>query len=236
MAPKRYNKLAILGIAAVMIIVLSLILYVSFTVTTAKGVPKTPLTPTSGSSGSGLGVSAQVWQSLYIVPTTGQPYWVEPGQTYSAMTVYGSPSGSGTDFSQVQVMHNEIDVNPSLQGQTVASWTFSCQETIEITDQYGNSVGYVTQPGSSATAMTVNAQGSTLTPGQNNWIAGASETGSQLQATLNSAGATAGSEYYIVITLSNIQLTLNFQGGGYQTLSGTSGTAQNQASWLVKIT
>jgi len=222
---------AVLFLALIVIIFCAVLVYALVGLESTSAQQKTTIVPKSGSDIiTGNSVSAQVWQSLYVTPTVGSPYWVEPGSTYSTLAIYGSQSGSGNDFTEVSRLQNEIDISPTLAGQIVSSWQLSAQSTMSITDMNGNTVGYLTN------SQTVNANGNTLTEGAHNWATGASVTGAQLQSLLLTAGARVGNQYYLVITLSNIQLTLNFQDGGYQTLSTAMVDDTNTASWLIKIT
>jgi hypothetical protein len=193
---------------------------------TGKGPPTTVNSGSGGSSTSGS--TATIWQTLYIIDQDGSKYWVNAPQPFTAGDIAGSPSGSGNDFTAVSSMQNNIYMNLAESG--VTAWAFSCQETITLDTTTGNTIATI------ASATTVNANGNTAAQGQNIWVTGATVTAAQLQNIFNQAtsGSISAGNYYVVISLSNIDLTLTINGQP-TTLTAQTGTAQNVLSWLVQI-
>jgi hypothetical protein len=170
--------------------------------------------------------SGKLWQSIYIKNTDGSAYWYNAPQPFDLRSIFGSPSGDAADFTQVSTFQNNIYMKLDSSLGTVTSWTFSCQETIAVTDTSGNLIGKITDK------TTVNANGQSVTAGSNTWVTGATLTAAQLQDVIGQvAPTTSGTQYYIVITLTNIQLTLN----GQVTLTSDEPGSSNTLSWLIKI-
>jgi hypothetical protein len=216
----KTRKTFAFGIFALIVLAVIFLFYLGSNLTTASEPPVGELTPVdSGTGGSSYGT---VWQSLYVTPTQGQSYWANAPKPFDFMAVLGSPSGNGDDFTEVKKLQNNIYVNLPVESST---WTFSCQETITITDEQGNFVATIVD------AQTVNKQGQSLPANSNDWIEGASLTGQQLETVLNLPAGT----YNFVVTLTNINLSITVDGQPQQ-LSALPGTDENVLSWLIQVT
>ncbi len=165
-----------------------------------------------GSDSSGL-----IWQSLYVTNKDGTSYWANAPEQFNLLAILGSPSGSGEDFTEIQSMQNNIYMNIA---QPCSTWSFSCQETITVTDQSGNILATI------ADASSVNANGQSVPAGENVWVTGASVSGEQLQQIINLGAG----NYYFTISLANINLTLDGQN-----LSAQSASDANTLAWLIQV-
>jgi hypothetical protein len=208
------------GLFFILVIAVIGMVYVFSASNVTKGQIPSQKTSISSSTGS----SGTVFATLFIKNQDDTSYWVNAPQSFNVASIYGSPSGSGSDFTEISSMQNNIymNINPS---DTVSSWTFSCQETILLADTSGNTVATI------AGAKTVNANGQTLPSEQNVWVTGATVTDQELQTILNQPHG----NYYFVIELANINLSLTINGAA-QTLSSNAQTSNsNTLSWLIQV-
>jgi hypothetical protein len=167
-----------------------------------------------------------IWQTLFITNDDGSTYWVQPPKAFEMNNIYGSPD-SADNFNKVAAMQNNIYMKIK-STNTIASWTFSCQETIILQDASGNAIGTLVQ------AQTVNAQGNTLANDQHQWVTGATLPASSLETVIGQVvPTTTGLQYYFAITLSNVQITVTDSQGNTQTLTGNNPTADNTLRWLI---
>ncbi len=185
---------------------------------------KTTTTPTPISNGPTV---ASVWQNLYITNLDGSSYWAQAQQPFNLFanleSLLGSQSGSGADFNTVSTIQNNIYMNVAESG--VTGYTFSCTETIQLWDTQGNIIETICNA-SPITETSAQA----LTEGQSYWVTGATVSASSLQNIL----AEPTGEYYYVITLANIQMTLTVNGQS-QPLTAPTSTTANMLQWLIKI-
>ena len=220
------NRSAAIGIFVILIIAVAAFIYVADTTLTSKGkVVTTPISSSSGSTGT-------VWASLYIQNQGSSNYWVNAPSSFNVASIYGSASGSGSDFNEVTSETNTIYMN-IVPTDTVTAWTFSCQETIALETTSGNIIGYGTQTGLSTTpqSFTVNAAGQTAPSGQNIQVTQTAPlTESSLQSWLTQPAGT----YYFTVTLSNINLQLT-TASGTQTLTAPAPTQANLLNWVIQI-
>jgi hypothetical protein len=217
----KTRKIFAFGIFTLIVLAVIFLFYLGSNLTTASEPPVGELTPVnSGTGGSSYGT---VWQSLYVTPTQGQSYWANAPKPFDFMAVLGSPSGNGDDFTEVKTLQNNIYMNLETEG--VSTWTFSCQETITVTDNQGNFIATIVD------AQTVNGNGQSVDANTNAWVTGASLTGQQLQNVLNLPAGT----YNFVVTLTNINLSITVD-GQQQQLSALPGTDENVLSWLIQVT
>ena len=232
------NKLMIVGIVflTVVLVVAGIFVYDTY----AKPVPKntTQLINTNtnypvptGSSGTSPGTSEGIlWQSLLITEVSGSTYWVNPPQALSLQSIlFGAPSGS-SNFAQVSSEANGIWVNLDSSVGTVSSWTLSCQETIQITDLSGNVIGTV------CSNTQINANGGSLSTGTNQVLTSSGQfTASSIQSVIAAVVPTSsGLQYNFVVTLANIQLTLNAS-SGQLILSTSTPDSSNTLTWAIEF-
>jgi hypothetical protein len=218
----KMKKVLAFGIFTLLVLSVIFLFYLGSNLTTASNDPPVgELTPVN--SGTGGSIYGTVWQSLYVTPTQGQPYWANAPKQFDFMAILGSPTGNGDDFTEVQKLQNNIYMNLAVEG--VSTWAFSCQETITITDEQGNFIATIVD------SQTVNGNGQSVAANTNAWVQGASLTGQQLQNVLNLPAGT----YYFTVTLNNINLLINVN-GQQQQLSALPGTDENVLSWLIQVT
>jgi hypothetical protein len=228
MAKEKMNRSAAIGIFVILIIAVGAFIYVADTTLTKTTNGKTVTTPIS----SGTGSTGTVWASLYIQNQDGSNYWVNAPSSFNVASIYGSASGSGSDFNEITSETNTIYMNIVPTG-TVISWTFSCQETVALETTSGTIIGYGTQTGFSTTpqSFTVNANGETAPSGQSIQV---TQTSSITEQNLQSWLSNPTGTYYFTVTLSNINLQLTTS-SGTQTLTAPAPTQANVLSWLIKI-
>jgi hypothetical protein len=182
-----------------------------------------------------------VWQSLYITDQDGSSYWVNPVTPNNLAEIYGENTAAN-QFYEVASETNTIYMNVNASG--VTAWTFSCQETITLrttstpSNPSGTLIGYGTQTGLSSTpsSFTVNANGKSVPQGQTVQVTSdqpISESGLQNWLDLPGSITNAG-DYYFVVTLSNISLTLTVN-GQTATLTNQTPTSQNVLTWFIHI-
>jgi len=213
---KSRQKIA-LGLFVLLILGFAAFTYLALNASAAPPASSDPLPIDSGF----LGGSGSVWQSLHVINADGSSYWANAPQPFSLASVFGSQSGYGDDFNQVKTLQNNIYMN--LQSAS-GPWSFSCVESIVVTDMQGNVVAVV------ADAQTVNANGQAASAGQNVWVTGASVTEQQLQGIL---GLPPG-QYFFTVTLQNISLQVTVN-GQQQVFSASAGSVQNVLSWMIRI-
>ena len=200
-----------------------------FTLPTTKATGKDPGSSTSTPVSSASGYTATLWQSLYIKNNDGSSYWANAPKPFTLASIFGSPSGNGDDFNRIATEQSSIYMN---LGQAADSWTFSCQETITLNTISGDVIGYFTQTGLTTTpsSFTINANGQTAPASQNLAVTSSTLTETQLQQYLNQPAG----NYYFVVTLSNINLSLTVS-GQTSTLTGNTPTSDNTLSWLIQL-
>jgi hypothetical protein len=228
MAPKHYNKPAVLGLAVILIIVLVLIIYVGYDMSTVKSSSppsdNTGLSSSSPSSNNSPSASASVWSSIYVVQQNGNTYWINAPQSFSlsGAAVYSSESGQGNDFSEISTCQNTIYMQLA---ESATSWQFSCQEGITLDSTSGNVVSTIAPP------TTINQNGGEAAANQNIQVTtGGTLTEAQFQSILNQPAG----NYYYVVTLNNIMLTVTVN-GQTTTLTASQGTQSNVLAWLIQI-
>lgn len=190
---------------------------------------KDPGSTTSTVVSSNSGYTATVWQSLFITNKDNTKYWANAPKPFTLASIFGSASGNGDDFNEIASEQDNIYMNLP---QTCDSWTFSCQETIMLTDTSGTTIGYFQNMDKSSTPVTVNANGNFLASqvGQNVWVAGSTINETTLQSVL----AQPVGNYYFVVTLANINLTLTVN-GQQSVLTYATATSDNVLAWLIQI-
>jgi hypothetical protein len=209
------KKIFILGLFIILIISLALIFNTALNVGTASADADPPQGDTSTLSGDGL--SADVWQAVWVSQEQGDPYWATAPKPVKLLDISGSQSGSGDDFSKVSTLENSVWMKLS---SSVDSWAFTAKETITITNADGETVKTV----SNQAPLEIN--GDNAQPNQNIQITGSWITGDQLEDILSLPNG----QYHFVVTLSDI----NLQADG-SNLSASSITDENTLSWLIKI-
>jgi hypothetical protein len=216
MPNSKMSRKMMLSLFALLIIFVAGFAYVASTII-PSGTPESVQTV--------FGSGNYVWQSLYVYNVDGSNYWANAPKPISVASIFGS---NADEFKEVQTLQNNIYMNLNTSG--VTAWTFSCIETITLKSKDGVTIDTIT-------TQTINPPaGQTAVVGQNLWITGASVSSAELQTVLNQPAG----EYYFIITLSNINLTVTTEGlGGVhytKNLSASSGTSQNVLQWLIKIT
>ena len=238
------NKAVLTSGVVVIIAILCVAGYLAYTTWWPKPTPGPPGPGQTGSnSGTGVGGSvngvtsgddALVWQTLWINNVNGKSYWYNAPEAFQLSVLSGSQSGSGTDFEQVSTFQNNIYINVnSTTIPSVSSWSFSATEDVTIQSTSGQILCDITtagmQSGTSGPTTVTNVNSQPPTPGQNVWVTGATFSASSFLSTPGVSSLPAGN-YYFVITLSNIVLTLNGQ-----TYTVTQGNQNNILAWLINI-
>ena len=170
--------------------------------------------------GDGTG---KLWQSLYIVNNDGSHYFANAPKPFNFLGLFGSQTGSASDFKQVATVSNSIYINLFVTG--VLAYTVSLKEWIRLVDMNGNTVVTLVN------GQTVTKSGGAVSQGINFWITGATLTGQDLQNVLNAPKG----NYYYVITLNNIDLTLTVNGQTSTSLEPIP-TSDNTLQWLIQLT
>jgi len=167
-----------------------------------------------------------VWQSLYIKNKDGATpadYWVNAPKPFT-LRISGSPTGDEEDLTQMKQMANSIWMQP--QTNSIASWTFSCKETIVVTDLDGETVKTI------ANSATVNANGQSAEQGKNSQITSSWLTDAQLEEIIDLPTG----QYYFTVAIGEIMLITENEDGTTNTLtSDVNGTSENVLNWLIEI-
>jgi hypothetical protein len=205
-------------------------------VPTATATPWNPTgpTPTATPTSTPQQPTAQVWQSLYVTDTSGS-YWVSPATPISAMNILAY-NNQASKWNTVSAISNNVYMNINLHGISVASWSLTAVETITVNHQT-SSGGLGASYGTVAAPTTISGGGGILYSSTNTWVTGSNLPAASLETIIQNIIQSQTSGYiYLVVQLSNVQITLHLQNGQTWTLSQASAsTPENTLAWQIAI-